>query len=176
MPPSEPDFSSFPSVAGVRLAVANAGIKRTDRPDLVLIELVEGANTAAVFTRNAFCAAPVLIAREHLRTESPRYLLINSGNANAGTGENGLYAARACCQSLAELSACSTQAVLPFSTGVIGQDLPVERMTPVFPALLTQLDADNWDQAARAIMTTDTVAKVVTVSGGGKQLFFQFIV
>jgi glutamate N-acetyltransferase/amino-acid N-acetyltransferase len=159
MPPSEPDFSSFPAVAGVRLAVASAGIKRTDRPDLALIELVEGANTAAVFTRNAFCAAPVLIAREHLQTESPRYLLINSGNANAGTGDNGLHAARACCQSLAELSGCSAQAVLPFSTGVIGQDLPVERMTPVFPALLKRLDATNWDQAARAIMTTDTVAK-----------------
>ena len=150
-------------VKGIRLAAAHAGIKKDPSVrDLVLVELVEGAETAAVFTRNRFCAAPVTICRRHLEQLRPRFLLINSGNANAGTGEQGEEAALDCCQSVAEVSHTSKQQVLPFSTGVIGAQLPVEVMQQAIPGLYRDLDEDHWLDAAEGIMTTDTLAKAVS--------------
>ncbi len=153
-----PDSPLHP-VAGIRLGTACAGIKKPDHPDLVVIELAEGTTTAAVFTRNAFCAAPVILAREHLSAAAPRYLLVNTGNANAGTGEAGLADARACCTALAEATGCAAQAVLPFSTGVIGEPLPVARITGALPDALKALTEDGWEAASRGILTTDTVPK-----------------
>ncbi|HPE80295.1 MAG: bifunctional glutamate N-acetyltransferase/amino-acid acetyltransferase ArgJ [Sedimenticolaceae bacterium] len=157
-------------VRGIRLAVAAAGIRYKNRDDLLLIELAEGGACAAVFTRNAFCAAPVTVAREHLAKGPIRYLLINSGNANAGTGVPGLRAARETCRLLAGMAGCAMSQVMPFSTGVIGQDLPVDPFARAVPALLSGLREDNWALAAAAIMTTDTVPKLssrtVALSGG----------
>jgi glutamate N-acetyltransferase / amino-acid N-acetyltransferase len=147
-------------VPGVRLGVAAAGIKYPDRKDMLVIELAEGGSCAAVFTRNAFCAAPVHVAKAHLQSGTPRYLLINSGNANAGTGEQGMRDAQASCRSLAEVAGCDPEQVLPFSTGVIGVNLPVDRMSQAMPAALADLRADGWEDAARAIMTTDTRSKL----------------
>ncbi|MGB5251683.1 MAG: bifunctional ornithine acetyltransferase/N-acetylglutamate synthase, partial [Sedimenticolaceae bacterium] len=113
-------------VPGVRLSTAAAGIRYKGRDDLLLIELAQGGTCAAVFTRNAFCAAPVTVAREHLAKGPVRYLLINAGNANAGTGSSGLRAARETCRLLAGMAGCALSQVLPFSTGVIGEDLPVD--------------------------------------------------
>ena len=147
-------------VPGLRLGVTAAGIKYPDRHDLLVIELAEGGQCAAVFTQNAFCAAPVHLAKAHLSATAPRYLLVNSGNANAGTGERGMTDAEACCQSLAQAGGCSAQQVLPFSTGVIGENLPLERMQDAMPAALAGLREDGWNDAARAIMTTDTRPKL----------------
>jgi glutamate N-acetyltransferase/amino-acid N-acetyltransferase len=149
-------------IQGVRLATTAAGIRYRDRADLVVIALPAGSQCAAVLTRNAFQAAPVIVAREHLSATAPRFLLINAGNANAGTGARGLADARACCAALATLAGCSPEQVLPFSTGVIGEYLPVERINAALPALLAELHQNNWDAAARAIMTTDTVPKRAT--------------
>ncbi|MDH5358877.1 MAG: bifunctional glutamate N-acetyltransferase/amino-acid acetyltransferase ArgJ [Gammaproteobacteria bacterium] len=146
-------------VAGIQLGISSAGIKIVGRPDLVLIQLDEGTVTSAVYTKNAFCAAPVTLAKQHQKQAMPRYLLINSGNANAGTGEQGLVAANLCCQAIAELTDVTNHSVLPFSTGVIGQALPVEKITQVLPDAFSKLASDNWFAAAHAIMTTDTVAK-----------------
>ena len=115
-----------------------------------------------MFTRNAFCAAPVVVAREHLACTAPRYLVINSGNANAGTGDPGLAAARESCRLVAAAAGCSPEQVLPFSTGVIGEPLPVERIGAAATALLADLAEDGWERAADAIMTTDTVRKLVS--------------
>ncbi|MCP3870536.1 MAG: bifunctional glutamate N-acetyltransferase/amino-acid acetyltransferase ArgJ [Gammaproteobacteria bacterium] len=156
------DEAPFSAVTGVRLSAVAAGIKYADRHDLVLMELVEGARCAAVFTRNAFCAAPVLVARQHLEKESPRYLLINSGNANAGTGERGLASANDSCASVAEAAGCASHRVLPFSTGVIGEPLPIDRVTDAVSGLFAGLGEQAWPEAARAIMTTDTVPKLVS--------------
>ncbi|MEY4684914.1 MAG: hypothetical protein RLZ25_1373 [Pseudomonadota bacterium] len=145
-------------VPGVRLGTAQAGIKKKDRDDLLVIEADEAAVVAAVFTQNAFCAAPVLVAREHLEY-GPRWLLINSGNANAGTGPRGLKDARSTCESLAQKVGHPLQKVLPFSTGVIGEYLPVEKIEAALSHALGDLREDHWDQAARAIMTTDTYPK-----------------
>lgn len=149
-------------VRGIRLAATAAGIRYQGRDDLLLIELAEGGNCAAVFTRNAFCAAPVTVAREHLSKGKIRYLLINSGNANAGTGALGLQTAVETCRVLADAAGCASSQVLPFSTGVIGQDLPLDPFVRAMPALLQGLTADNWPAAAAAIMTTDTVPKLVS--------------
>ena len=153
-------MSTPPRVAGVRVASTAAGVRYPDRRDLVLMELAAGTTCAATYTRNAFCAAPVTVAKAHLQTASPRYLLINSGNANAGTGTRGIADAEACCQALAERTGCRADAVLPFSTGVIGEDLPVDRISAAIPSLLDTLAADGWEAAAQAIMTTDTVPKL----------------
>ena len=150
------------AVAGVRLATAAAGIRYQGRDDLVLIEVTKGGACAAVFTRNAFCAAPVVVAKEHLAKGPIRYLLINAGNANAGTGVPGLRATRETCRLLADTAGCAMHEVLPFSTGVIGEDLPVDPFAQAVPGLLESLDTDSWDAAAAAIMTTDTVPKRVT--------------
>ena len=147
-------------VPGIRLGVAAAGIKYPDRRDMLVIELAEGGQCAGVFTRNAFCAAPVHLAKAHLMATPPRYLLINSGNANAGTGDQGMRDAAACCESLAQAAGCSPDQVLPFSTGVIGVNLPLERMQRAMPALLADLNEAGWSEAARAIMTTDTRPKL----------------
>ena len=152
----------FYPVPGVRVSAAAAGIKYPDRDDLCLIEVPEGTRCAAVFTRNAFCAAPVTLAREHLSRSAPRYLLINSGNANAGTGAQGLRDAEACCAALAQQAGCERRQVLPFSTGVIGEPLPVERLAAALPRALEGLSEQGWPAAARAIMTTDTVPKLVS--------------
>ncbi len=155
---------SFLPVSGIRLGTAAAGIKYVGRDDLVLIEIAPDASCAAVFTRNAFCAAPVVVAREHLATTVPRYLLINSGNANAGTGKQGLDACNGSCDALAAVVGCTTDEILPFSTGVIGEPLPLDRMVKVFPGLEAELDEAGWADAARAIMTTDTRPKLVSRS------------
>ena len=152
----------FLPVPGVRLGITEAGIRYRDRADLVVLELAPGSHGAAVFTRNAFCAAPVTLARHHLTATQPRYLLVNSGNANAGTGARGLTDTEDCCRRLAELTGRSPDEVLPFSTGVIGEYLPVEKIAGALPAALAGLDAGGWPAAARAIMTTDTVPKLVS--------------
>ena len=146
-------------IPGVRLGTVCAGIKKPGRRDVVLIELVEGSRTAAVFTRNAFCAAPVRVAQAHLSTAVPRYLLVNTGNANAGTGEQGMRDALACCEGVATRAGVRVPEVLPFSTGVIGEPLPVAVIAAALPAAQQALKADGWADAAHGIMTTDTVAK-----------------
>ena len=150
------------AVAGVRLGSAVAGIKYKSRNDILLVELCEDAQVAAVFTENVFCAAPVTIAKEHLATSMPRYLLVNSGNANAGTGKQGIKNANACCSAVAELAGCETGQVLPFSTGVIGQHLPVEKIASALPLALSNLKEENWQSAAKTIMTTDTIPKGIS--------------
>lgn len=146
-------------VAGIRLGTAAAGIKFADRRDLVLIELAAQTECAVVFTRNAFCAAPVIVAREHLRRQAPRYLLINSGNANAGTGQEGIQATLETCRMVARLAGVAETSVLPFSTGVIGQSLPLEKFATAVPIAFSSLQERAWGDAAHAIMTTDTVPK-----------------
>jgi glutamate N-acetyltransferase/amino-acid N-acetyltransferase len=153
---------TFLPIRGLRLGCTQAGIRYKGRNDLVAIELPAGAACAAVFTRNAFCAAPVVVAREHLGGTAPRYLVINSGNANAGTGDAGLVAARESCRLVAAAAGCSPDEVLPFSTGVIGEPLAVERIGAAAAALLADLAEDGWERAADAIMTTDTVRKLVS--------------
>ncbi|MCG8047427.1 MAG: bifunctional glutamate N-acetyltransferase/amino-acid acetyltransferase ArgJ [Candidatus Thiodiazotropha endolucinida] len=148
------------AIPGIRLGTAAAGIKYPDRDDMVVIEVAEGASCAAVFTRNAFCAAPVQLAKKHLALRPPRYLLINSGNANAGTGDQGMQDAHACCRGLAETVACQPDQVLPFSTGVIGESLPVERIHDALPAAIDNLSTGSWETASRAILTTDTRPKL----------------
>lgn len=155
------DFPNMPAIAGIKLGTTNAGIKQTVRDDVLLLEANEGATCAATFTQNAFCAAPVHVAKAHL-THAPRWLLVNSGNANAGTGEDGMQAALHSCASVAELTNATAEQVLPFSTGVIGQLLPVAKITAALPNALNQLNEDNWAKAAIAIMTTDTFPKGVT--------------
>jgi glutamate N-acetyltransferase/amino-acid N-acetyltransferase len=149
----------LPTITGLLLGSAGAGIKRTDRDDVLLIELSPGSSCAAVFTRNAFCAAPVTLCRNHL-PNAPRWLLINSGNANAGTGERGLADAQRTCRAVAELVGGSAEQVLPFSTGVIGEYLPVEKIEAALPNAIAALSEDGWARAARTIMTTDTVPKL----------------
>lgn len=146
-------------VAGIRLGSACAGIKETGRRDLVIIEAEQGSACAAVFTRNLFCAAPVIVARDHLSRAVPRYLLINTGNANAGTGAQGVADAQACCQKLAEIVAFPPEVVLPFSTGVISEPLAVEKIQAALPIVLAALEPEGWEDAAYGIMTTDTVPK-----------------
>ncbi|QHS10252.1 bifunctional glutamate N-acetyltransferase/amino-acid acetyltransferase ArgJ [Sinimarinibacterium sp. NLF-5-8] len=150
-------------VAGVRLGVAQAAIKKPGRDDLLIIELVEGSRVAGVFTQNAFAAAPVQLCRQRLgQSQRLRALLINAGNANAATGRDGLDDARQTTAAVARALGCDADQVLPFSTGVIGQRLPVARMTEAIPRAVAALEADHWNTAARAIMTTDTVPKGVS--------------
>lgn len=149
-------------VAGIGLAAGSAGLYNRDRLDLALLALSEGAVTSAVFTKNQFCAAPVQVARQHLRASPPRYLIINAGNANAGTGDQGINDALNVCRAVAELAACPVSAVLPFSTGVIGEYLPVDKIQNKIPDLRASLDSDNWLPVARSMMTTDTVLKAVS--------------
>lgn len=162
----EDKLPALQPVPGIRLGTVSAGIKTPGRKDLVLIELPEQATCAGVFTDNAFCAAPVTVAREHLRAsaERPRYLLVNTGNANAGTGDPGLRDARSCCEAVAAAAGGSATDVLPFSTGVIGEPLPVDAITAALPAAVAALDANGWADAAQGILTTDTRPKGLSVN------------
>ena len=167
LPPPEP--KSLHPVPGVELGVAMAGIKKPGRKDLLVLRLAPGAAVAGVFTSNRFCAAPVLLARKHL-ANPVRALVVNTGNANAGTGKDGFARALSVCDSLAKHLKFKPQQVLPFSTGVIMEPLPVERIVAGLPAAIADLREDNWSGAAEAIMTTDTVPKArslkVRLSGG----------
>lgn len=151
-------------VSGVRLAALHSGIKKdANIKDLVLIEICEGANLAATFTTNKFCAAPVSVAKKHLAAQgTSSFLLINSGNANAGTGEQGSQDALACCQAVAEQSTSLAQRVLPFSTGVIASQLPTDTICRAIPNLFDSLHEDKWLEAAQGIMTTDTLPKAIS--------------
>ena len=154
--------ASLAAVPGVRVATAALGGRRTPRDDLALFELAAGASCAATFTRNAFCAAPVTVAREHLARVPPRYLLVNAGNANAGTGARGIEDAKRCCAIVAGTTGAPIESVLPFSTGVIGESLPVERFEHAVPIAAGRLHEGGWLDAAAAIATTDIVAKGVS--------------
>jgi glutamate N-acetyltransferase/amino-acid N-acetyltransferase len=167
---SVPDPATLNAVAGIELGTARAGIRKPGRRDVLIARIAPGATAAGVFTRNRFCAAPVQICRDHLATGAGvRAFVVNTGNANAGTGEQGLAAARDTCEALARLMDCSPAQVLPFSTGVILEQLPLDRLVAGLPQAIADLDAAHWAQAAEAIMTTDTVPKAasrtVTVNG-----------
>ena len=153
-------------IRGVSLGVAEAGIKQPNHRDLLLIELDEGAKVSGVFTQNKFCAAPVIVAKEHILRKgsgsSIRALIINTGSANAGTGEEGITHARSICTELARLLGCDVSQVLPFSTGVIMERLPVEKIILNLPKVVANLKPDNWHSAAQAILTTDTVPKAIS--------------
>ena len=165
-----PNPADLLPVGGVRLGVTEAGIRKAERRDLTVIELAEGSRVAGVFTRNRFCAAPVQVCKEHLSSATIRALVINTGNANAGTGEAGLVAARVTCTALAARMGIAAAQVLPFSTGVILEPLPVDRLVAGLPRAIADLRAEGWCDAAHAIMTTDTLAKAVSrqVQVGGK--------
>ena len=150
-------------VDGVRVAAGSAGIYGKPRDDLALFEICDGATVSAVFTRNRFCAAPVSVARDHLQRGAAKYLLVNAGNANAGTGARGTDDALQVCAALADRAGCAPEAALPFSTGVIGEYLPVDKISRALPGLLGNLAADAWPGCARAIMTTDTRPKGCSV-------------
>jgi len=156
---STPDPALLLPVKGVRLGIAEAGVRKANRKDLMLMTLSKGARVAGVFTRNRFCAAPVTVAKAHLQTGSIQALIVNTGCANAGTGEDGLARARQTCSEVAALLGCTTEQVLPFSTGVIMEPLPVERIAAGLPRCVAALSETNWAAAAQAIMTTDTVPK-----------------
>ena len=150
------------AIAGIRLASIAAGIKKNSNDDLVVFSIDESSTCAASFTQNAFCAAPVTVSKQHLSQYSPRALLINSGNANAGTGNTGMQNARQSCEWLAQALDCKPEQVLPFSTGVIGEQLPMPAMQSGIDLVVSGLSEDNWLAAAKGIMTTDTVAKAVS--------------
>ncbi|MBT4163105.1 MAG: bifunctional glutamate N-acetyltransferase/amino-acid acetyltransferase ArgJ [Gammaproteobacteria bacterium] len=155
-----PSSTEFKNVGGVRLACAACGIKGDDQLDLVLFEFAEGSVTAGIFTQSAFAAAPVLVGRRHLQMANSRYFLINSGNANAATGDEGVSDAEGCCKALSQRTGARPEEVIPFSTGVIGEKLQVEQITNALPDVAAGLDEGNWLQAATGIMTTDTRPKI----------------
>lgn len=173
---------SFPKmypVPGFKLGAASAGIKTPGRKDLVVMEITEGGAIAGVFTKNAFCAAPVQLTKAHLAITPPRYLVTNTGNANAGTGESGRENARAVCQAMGQVAGIAGEAVLPFSTGVIGEPLPVEKIITALPMAFSALSESGWQDAAHGILTTDTrpkgasvqltlAGKTVTITGVSK--------
>ncbi len=163
---SPPDPAKLLPVAGVQLGIAQAGVRKVGRKDLLLIRLDEGAKVAGVFTQNRFCAAPVVVSRQHLSMVDPdqgvRALVINTGVANAGTGKEGLAHARQTCAEASQLLGCAASQVLPFSTGVIMEPLPVARIVAGLPQCVAALKADAWAEAAEAIMTTDTIPKAVS--------------
>jgi glutamate N-acetyltransferase/amino-acid N-acetyltransferase len=162
-----PPLPELRPVSGIRLGTARSELRKKNRRDLVVIDCDPGTQAAAVFTQNRFCAAPVTVAREHSRQTVPRALLINTGFANAGTGPEGLADAHQSCGALAKLLGCTPQEILPFSTGVIGERLPIERLLAGLPACVATLSEDGWADAAHGIMTTDTQPKgssrVVTI-------------
>ena len=158
-----PDPAQLHPVSGVRLGITMAGVRKANRRDLTVITLVEGSSVAGVFTQNRFCAAPVQLCRQHLAADvGTRALVINTGNANAGTGEDGLVRAFSTCVSLAQLLELAPEQVLPFSTGVIMESLPNDRIAAGLPAALADLDSHHWGEAASAIMTTDTLPKAAS--------------
>jgi glutamate N-acetyltransferase / amino-acid N-acetyltransferase len=153
---------SWLPVPGIRVASVMAGVKKPNRRDMVVFELCEGAVTAGVFTQNRFCAAPVHVCKAHLSQRQPRYLMINTGYANAGTGEAGMGDCLASCSLLAEAAGCEVEQVLPFSTGVIGERFPLPPFSRGLPLALKELDEHGWGRAAEGIMTTDTRPKLVS--------------
>ena len=158
-----PDPARMAPVDGVELGFAEAGIKRAGRRDLMLMRLAPGSRVAGVFTQNGFAAAPVQVCREHLHAgEAVRALVVNAGNANCGTGDDGIAAALRSCAAVADLVGCAISQVLPFSTGVILEPLPIAKIEAALPAAFASLAADRWADAAAAIMTTDTVAKAAS--------------
>ncbi len=165
-----PDPASLHPVAGVRLGIASAGIKKPGRRDITLIELAAGSKVAGVFTQNRFCAAPVTVCKQHLQNGDIRALAINTGNANAGSGEEGIRRAMQTCAAVAEMFAIKPEQVLPFSTGVILEPLPIDKILPALPDAKADLAPDHWSEAAHAIMTTDVVAKAASALAkiGGK--------
>ena len=186
---SAPDPSALASIAGVELGITQAGVRKANRDDLTVVLLGPSASVAGVFTRNRFCAAPVTVCIEHLAqhagfdarhgvpapsgTPAPiRALVINTGNANAGTGAPGMAAARLTCERLAQALGCAPSAILPFSTGVILEPLPVERIVAALPRAIADAAPAHWAEAARAIMTTDTIAKAASRTAliGGQQV------
>jgi glutamate N-acetyltransferase/amino-acid N-acetyltransferase len=161
-----PISSDLKAVPGIELGHAEAGIRKADRKDLLVMRLADSATVSGVFTRNRFCAAPVQVCKEHLSKRAAgkpiRALVVNTGNANAGTGESGLANANATCAALASLLGCEPSQILPFSTGVILEPLPVDRLKAGLPKAIANLRADNWFNAAQAIMTTDTQPKAAS--------------
>jgi glutamate N-acetyltransferase/amino-acid N-acetyltransferase len=153
-------------ITGFKLGTASAGIKTPGRKDLVVMEIVEGSTVAGLFTQNAFCAAPVAVAKQHLASVSPKYLLVNTGNANAGTGEQGMTDALQSCDALAAATSSNKEQVLPFSTGVIGEPLPMDRLIGGMPAAVAALSENGWADAAEGILTTDTRAKGASLQYG----------
>src|SRR5579864_459050 len=161
LPPPRPE--ELVPVAGVELGFAEASIRRGGRRDLMLLRCAPGTRVAGVFTQNSFAAAPVQVCRRHLAaSDTVRALVVNAGNANCGTGPAGVAAAQRVCQRVAELLACRVDEVLPFSTGVILEPLPVDRIERALPACVSSLRQNHWAEAAEAIMTTDTVPKAVS--------------
>ena len=152
-------LQNYHPVRGIRIGIAQAGIKYENRNDLVVFELAEGSRVSGVFTLNAFCAAPVQVCKKHLTEADARYLVINTGNANAGTGPQGMTDALSTCEKLAELTGVSANQVLPFSTGVIGEPLPMENLLAGLSPVLDNLSDNVWPTAAEGIMTTDTLPK-----------------
>ncbi len=168
-----PDSAALFAVPGVEIGCAMAGVRKAMRRDLTVFTLAQGSAVAGVFTSNRFCAAPVQLCRAHLGSDAaPRAILINTGNANAGTGQDGLDRARATCEALAALLGCSPAQVLPFSTGVIMESLPADRIIAGLPAALADCAPNHWAQAAEAIMTTDTLPKAASrqVQIGGRKV------
>lgn len=172
MPVELPELPVLNPVPGIRLGTVAAGIRKLNRRDLVLIECIAGTQAAATFTRNRFCAAPVIVARENLSQSLPRALLINTGFANAGTGEEGLRDAHACCDAAARALGVAPNEVLPFSTGVIGERLPVDRIVAGLPSVIAALSPATWTDAAHGIMTTDTRPKTSSrlIEIGGQRI------
>jgi glutamate N-acetyltransferase/amino-acid N-acetyltransferase len=163
-------FPEMPPINGVKLHAISAGIKKNQQLDLILIELPESTHAAGVFTQNAFCAAPVTLCKQHLnQTINSRYLLINSGNANACTGDDGMQAAISSCKAISKQKNVAEENVLPFSTGVIGEPFPIEKIEQAIPELIAGLDENNWTLAAQGIMTTDTrpkgATRTITIDG-----------
>jgi glutamate N-acetyltransferase/amino-acid N-acetyltransferase len=160
---SAPNPSDLLQIPGVSVGIARAAIRKPGRKDLVLIQLDAGAKVAAVFTQNRFCAAPVIVAREHLSaSDAMRALVVNTGNANAGTGSSGIAHARTTCAELGKMLGCDARQVLPFSTGVIMEPLPLDRVVAGLSQCISDLRPDGWADAAEAIMTTDTVPKAAS--------------
>jgi len=175
-----PLVTQFNDIRGLKIGTGSAGIKQTQRPDLVVFELADGATTAGIFTLNAFCAAPVQICKKHLATtDQIKYLVINTGNANAGTGDAGYQDAMTICEAIAKDKNVSVNSILPFSTGVIGERLPMEKILTALPAVFNSTIENNWYIASQGIMTTDTKpkgfstsfeyqGKVISISGVSK--------
>ncbi len=160
-----PDPKTLTPISGLQLGIAEAGIKRANRKDVLLIRLAPGSAVAAVFTQNRFCAAPVQLCKQHLREGNPiEALIVNTGNANAGTGEEGLRRAFQTCEAVAKICGISAEQVMPFSTGVIMEPLPVDKIISAVPQAFTKLKEDDWFSAAEAIMTTDTLPKAASIT------------
>lgn len=155
-------ISPIHPVAGIRLAAVQSNVRYLNRLDLVVVEIAAGSTVVGVTTQNAFCAAPVQLLKQHLEQSDARYFLINTGNANAGTGAAGKVDALVCCKGLAEIAHTGITNVLPFSTGVIGEKLPVEKILLGLPDAFNSLDEGNWLAAATGILTTDTRPKLVS--------------